>query len=1211
MEEVKAKVNKQFPKIGHPTVGVVNTNGDTSAAMKASVSADRDINSLVDPGYQSVKEVKPAKKYSLNQSIESLDEPGYESLDAVKKKIQETNTLKHHETEAIQEKAEDINDSALGMTPSVSRDAGSPSVTIDDCTEQPQHEDSPHLVNDMCVLGLTDVAVNLSNIAIAVQHSIGANHAPNSNPADVISRSTTEDLYSTVNKPVLVLAPETAENTDNHGVPDHLGGYDSDIDLILDPGYAECADAIKGCIQYGLYSDGSGSKISSCTSLDLSAEDFPSEPGYAECADAIKSGAIKKISVSQERLFDGEIVSEIYANPQILFRKRSQQLDEVNLPKDFSQTLKLTISSGGGHSPHAGQRAIEKKSSKSKTRKKGKDVKTLPAVAPPLPARNYSLALDGEEADAEVIDLPAKLDEEIDVFDTQGEAGGREDFPTKLGAAVDRVFDFQGVIDGKKTEAMLVAEKNDKILEEFVTCGSGIEKLPVDCFDSELGSKCAISEISETNCANEGSGTTVDESCDVEGERFHLTVMVTSGDKYTLTVVDRDESTHTMLRRKSNREMRSMDKEECSVVIQNNDKSSKSNSRALCNDGNNCGSSDSSDSDTTCENKSCSSAHCTKENSEHFDGRNVDCFKETLGYQEKTCSENSVTDFENVDDSKGEVILTVEHPSGEFSQGPENISYLNPDYLFTVNAIKLRSVSSIDSDGEFTEDLPKLEIRESDLDSPFDSDQSNTSVNLDIASESSVIAQLTNDLTAEFEDGRGCARDLHENVFEENICGTKLLDSLSSEPKLLASFDDSFESKLCTSNSYENPVYNTSSLSKDPSKNISAKLVITKDLSLPHGETTSEKHLPISSLRNKIVVLGDIDRSHTETNILTPGSVDSDDSAIEDNDEPDPIPQSLSDSQTIVTDAETKSSITSPSASQPLEYKLLDPMLYMDTEPTHMSLEEVMSPHPSPYPRDTSLSQGESYLDDFHQFVDEEITPRDVRPPRPPPVSGSHRNANSSMTPTEENFPGFRLCESAEEFPPPVPPRSSKRSSTRRPVSYSQDFMESMRQLKDVGWYWGPLSWEEAELKLASKPEGTFLVRDSSDERYILSLSFKNMGRVHHTRIEHHKGHFSFWSQPDSHGKSTIKEFIEQCVENSRNGRFLYFIRPSGPGSPPMPIHLLHPVSRFVQMRSLQHMCRFTIIQLVRRDHIDRLPVPTRIKEYLKQAQYYVEYLED
>ena len=106
-------------------------------------------------------------------------------------------------------------------------------------------------------------------------------------------------------------------------------------------------------------------------------------------------------------------------------------------------------------------------------------------------------------------------------------------------------------------------------------------------------------------------------------------------------------------------------------------------------------------------------------------------------------------------------------------------------------------------------------------------------------------------------------------------------------------------------------------------------------------------------------------------------------------------------------------------------------------------------------------------------------------------------------------------------------------------------------------------------------------------------------------------GKFSFWSQPDSHGKSTIKEFIEQCVKNSRNGQFLYFIRPSGPGSPPMPVHLLYPISRYRQMRSLQHMCRFCILQFLRRDHIDALGIPTRIKDYLKDPQYYVEYLDD
>ena len=55
-------------------------------------------------------------------------------------------------------------------------------------------------------------------------------------------------------------------------------------------------------------------------------------------------------------------------------------------------------------------------------------------------------------------------------------------------------------------------------------------------------------------------------------------------------------------------------------------------------------------------------------------------------------------------------------------------------------------------------------------------------------------------------------------------------------------------------------------------------------------------------------------------------------------------------------------------------------------------------------------------------------------------------------------------------------------------------------------WYWGSLGLSEAEALLANQVDGTFLVRDSSDSKYVVSLSFRSLGSTHHTRIEYSKG---------------------------------------------------------------------------------------------------------
>lgn len=162
-----------------------------------------------------------------------------------------------------------------------------------------------------------------------------------------------------------------------------------------------------------------------------------------------------------------------------------------------------------------------------------------------------------------------------------------------------------------------------------------------------------------------------------------------------------------------------------------------------------------------------------------------------------------------------------------------------------------------------------------------------------------------------------------------------------------------------------------------------------------------------------------------------------------------------------------------------------------------------------------------------------------------------------------------------------------------------------LRNLAQHGWYWGPITRLEAEERLDGQIDGTFLVRDSSDDRYLLSLSFRSQGKTLHTRIEYCNGHFSFYSFPDSEseGYKTVVQLIERSMEYSQNGVFC-FSRARALGSPAVPVRLLKPFSRFKHVRSLQHYCRFVIRQNIRFDMIRHLPLPRHVHGYLEQSQF-------
>jgi len=206
------------------------------------------------------------------------------------------------------------------------------------------------------------------------------------------------------------------------------------------------------------------------------------------------------------------------------------------------------------------------------------------------------------------------------------------------------------------------------------------------------------------------------------------------------------------------------------------------------------------------------------------------------------------------------------------------------------------------------------------------------------------------------------------------------------------------------------------------------------------------------------------------------------------------------------------------------------------------------------------------------------------RTPSPHPEEGAEGDV---ATPPEPHQPQFPALEAEDS---------------------NMDFAASIQKVKDHGWYWGPLSGESAERILAPEPDGSFVVRDSSDHHYIFSLTFKLNGFVRHVRIEHDQGNFSFGSFT-KFKSTTIVDFIENAVEHSRSGRYLFFLH-RRPVLGPMRVQLLHPVSRFKRVQSLQHLCRYVIVKHVRKDHLNALPVPNRIKLYLNTPFYYSEQVE-
>uniref|UniRef100_A0A3B5LKX2 Suppressor of cytokine signaling 5b n=1 Tax=Xiphophorus couchianus TaxID=32473 RepID=A0A3B5LKX2_9TELE len=84
-------------------------------------------------------------------------------------------------------------------------------------------------------------------------------------------------------------------------------------------------------------------------------------------------------------------------------------------------------------------------------------------------------------------------------------------------------------------------------------------------------------------------------------------------------------------------------------------------------------------------------------------------------------------------------------------------------------------------------------------------------------------------------------------------------------------------------------------------------------------------------------------------------------------------------------------------------------------------------------------------------------------------------------------------------------------------IDYIHCLVPDLLQLTALPCYWGVMDRYEAEALLDGRPEGTFLLRDSAQEDYLFSVSFRRYNRSLHARIEQWNHNFSFDAHDPCH----------------------------------------------------------------------------------------------
>ena len=183
----------------------------------------------------------------------------------------------------------------------------------------------------------------------------------------------------------------------------------------------------------------------------------------------------------------------------------------------------------------------------------------------------------------------------------------------------------------------------------------------------------------------------------------------------------------------------------------------------------------------------------------------------------------------------------------------------------------------------------------------------------------------------------------------------------------------------------------------------------------------------------------------------------------------------------------------------------------------------------------------------------------------------------------------------------------SQVSSTHSPTQVDIEVVlkQSRMELEQSGWYYGQLSWQQSSELLHATSEGTFLVRDSRDPRFLYSLSLQRAkGGPTSVRISFSHGKFSL--DADNQIKSLMPEFysvgalVSHYVMEPEQGDIMKTINTR--------LYIKKPL--YKQPPSLAHSARLSFNKSFKKSpkfstqHSESVQIPRKLMDYLHKYSF-------